>query len=479
VNGLSIPAKADQVPKPQLLVFNDTLADELGLPRFDEPAAALVFSGQRLPPGISPSIQAYAGHQFGHFNPGLGDGRALLLGEAIDPQGQRRDIQLKGSGPTRYSRRGDGKSALGPVLREYLVSEFMHAMGIPSTRALAAVATGELVFRETRLPGAILTRVAASHIRVGSFEYLAIQPEGSLRVKQLADHVIDRHYPALRHEALPYPALLEAVIEAQAHLIARWMSIGFVHGVMNTDNTSIAGETIDFGPCAFMDAYNEHSLYSSIDHQGRYAYANQPLIARWNMARLAETLLPLLHQDRDQGVSLANVLLESFMDRYHKHWLAAMRAKLGLSATTGVSDQDDATLIARLLALMQIQEIDFTRSFRLLSAALGGDAAPLRALFKHSTEVDDWLLAWQQRGALEPLNAQQRAKHMNRVNPISIPRNHQVEAMIAAAVDDGDLAPFHALLEAVTHPFEDRPEWQQYAQPAPPSFGCYTTFCGT
>jgi uncharacterized protein YdiU (UPF0061 family) len=333
--------------------------------------------------------------------------------------------------------------------------------------------------RETQQPGAILTRVAASHIRVGSFEYLAIQPASQRRLKQLADYAIGRHYPALAEKDSPYIALLEAVMDAQAQLIARWMSIGFVHGVMNTDNTSIAGETIDLGPCAFMDVYDENSLYSSIDHQGRYAYANQPFIARWNMARLAEALLPLLHQHENTALALANELMDSFMARYQRHWLAAMRSKLGLSAATRITDEEDAALISRLLALMQSQAADFTRSFRLLSAALTGGAAPLQALFNYSTELDDWLQDWLQRGALEPLDAQRRAAQMNRVNPINIPRNHRVEAMIAAAVNEGDRAPFHALLEAVTHPFEERSEWQRYAEPAPPSFGRYTTFCGT
>lgn len=479
VDDLCLPAQADRVPEPRLVIFNTDLADELGLDALDDEVLSAVFSGNLLPEGAIPSAQAYAGHQFGNFVPLLGDGRALLLGEVVDRHGRRRDIQLKGAGRTPFSRGGDGKAALGPVLREYLVSEAMHALGIPTTRALAAVTTGETLWRKGEVPGAIFTRVATSHIRVGTFEFLAARGGDAVRLKQLADYVIGRHYPALKDSASPYLALLEAVVDAQARLVARWMSIGFVHGVMNTDNTSIAGETIDYGPCAFMDAYHPKTVFSSIDLHGRYAYANQPNIARWNLARFAETLLPLIHTDEAEAIERANAVLASFPDRYARHWLAAMRPKLGLSAEAGVEAGSDTELIHWLLAAMQAERVDFTKGFRLLSSAVRGDAEPLRALFNGSADFVDWFDRWNVRRARENQTSDVCARLMDAVNPVIIPRNHQVEAMIEAAVREGDYAPFHDLLAAVTHPFDMRPEWQKYAEPAPASFGPFTTFCGT
>ncbi|MDD4966278.1 YdiU family protein [Halothiobacillus sp.] len=479
VDDLCLPAQADRVPNPRMIAWNELLAAEMGLDLPNDEAGAQIFSGNRLPAGAEPSAQAYAGHQFGNFVPLLGDGRALLLGEVVDRYGKRRDIQLKGAGRTPFSRGGDGKAALGPVLREYLVSEAMHALGIPTTRALAAVTTGETLWRQGEVPGAILTRVATSHIRVGTFEFLAARGGDAVRLKQLADYVINRHYPALKDSVSPYIELLAAVVDAQANLVARWMSIGFVHGVMNTDNTSIAGETIDYGPCAFMDAYHPKTVFSSIDLQGRYAYGNQPNIARWNLARFAETLLPLIDTDGDAAIAQANTVLADFPGRYARHWLAAMRPKLGLSSDTGVSDSADTELIHWLLTAMQSERVDFTQGFRQLSTAVRGNSEPLRSLFNGSADFADWLERWNTRVAQEKRTADARAERMDAVNPVIIPRNHQVEAMIEAAVREGDFAPFHALLAAVTHPFENRPEWQKYAEPAPASFGPFTTFCGT
>ncbi|OZB77849.1 MAG: hypothetical protein B7X28_09440, partial [Halothiobacillus sp. 13-55-253] len=405
---------------------------EMALDLPSEETRAQIFSGNIIPSGAAPSAQAYAGHQFGNFVPLLGDGRALLLGEVVDHHGKRRDIQLKGAGRTPFSRGGDGKAALGPVLREYLVSEAMHALGIPTTRGLAAVTTGETLWRKGEVPGAIFTRVAASHIRVGTFEFLAARGGDAVRLKQLADYVINRHYPA------------------QANLVARWMSVGFVHGVMNTDNTSIAGETIDYGPCAFMDAYHPKSVFSSIDLQGRYAYGNQPNIARWNLARFAETLLPLIDTIETEAIAQANAVLADFPGRYARHWLAAMRPKLGLRSDTGVSDSADTELIHWFLAAMQSERVDFTQGFRQLSTAVRGNAEPLRSLFNGSADFADWFEHWHTRMAQEKSTADERAARMDAVNPMIIPRNHQVEAMIEAAVRNGDFAPFHALLAAVT-----------------------------
>src|SRR6478609_5060596 len=428
------------VVAPRLIKLNRPLAIHLGLDpdRLDSPEGAEILAGKRLPDGADPIAMAYAGHQFGHFVPQLGDGRAILLGEVIDKDGVRRDIQLKGSGRTPFSRDGDGRAALGPVLREYIVSEAMFRLGIPTTRSLAAVVTGESVMRETVLPGAVLTRIASSHIRVGTFQFLATRGDiGGLR--RLADHVIARHYPHAANAERPYHALIEGVIDRQAELIARWMLIGFIHGVMNTDNTSISGETIDYGPCAFMDAYDPAKVFSSIDHLGRYAYGNQPNIAQWNVARLAEALLPLLGKDEPKALAAAEESLGSFAATFHAAYLGGLRRKLGLAA----EHEGDAELAQDLLDAMAKNQADFTLTFRRLSniALDPTNSEPVRELFIDPTAFDEWGARWQQRIADEPQSRAERQSAMRSVNPAFIPRNHRVEAVIQAAVND-DFAPF-------------------------------------
>jgi uncharacterized protein YdiU (UPF0061 family) len=479
LDGFYAPWQAAQVPRPVLLKLNHALAGELGLDAdaLDGPLGGAIFSGNLAPPGATPIAQAYAGHQFGGFSPQLGDGRALLLGEVIDTHGQRRDIALKGSGRTPFSRGGDGKAALGPVLREYLMGEAMHALGIPTTRALAAVSTGEQVLREAGpLPGAVLTRVAASHLRVGTFQFFATRgtPE---QLKALADHAIARHDPELAHSDQPYLALLCAVTERQAALIARWMGVGFIHGVMNTDNMTISGETIDYGPCAFMDAYDPATVFSSIDRQGRYAYGNQPGIGQWNLARLAETLLPLLAEDADTAVTLASDVVNAFPARYQHHWQAELRRKLGLAG----EQPADEHLISDWLDLLQAQRVDFTLAFRRLSdLAAGDDGAMLRSLFTDPSTLNAWLARWQTRSAPERALAQVRAEQMRLANPLYIPRNHQVEAALSAAVEQGDQGPFERLLAVLQQPFDARPGSAAYEQPAPAeAMAGYRTFCGT
>jgi uncharacterized protein YdiU (UPF0061 family) len=417
--------------------------------------------------------QAYAGHQFGGFQPRLGDGRALLLGEVIDSHGRRRDVHLKGSGPTPFARRGDGKAAVGPMLREYLVSEAMHALGIPTTRALAVLATGEDIVRETLLPGAVLVRVAASHVRVGTFQYAAAHGDAAL-VRRLADHSIARHHPHAVEADDRYLAFYEAVVDAQASLIARWMLAGFVHGVMNTDNMTISGETIDYGPCAFMDAFDPATVFSSIDHGGRYAYGNQPAIAQWNLARLGDTLLPLLDAAPQAAVKAAGAVLQSFPERYDACWLAGMHAKLGLADGAG----EDDTLADDLLALLQAQRVDFTACFRALSASALGDPAPARSLFTEPAAFDAWSARWHAQLSSQPRDAPAIARAMDRVNPAYIARNHLVEEALAAATA-GDMRPFDRLLDVLARPFDERPGLESYAAPAPPAPGEYRTFCGT
>ncbi len=471
--GFYAAASAAPAPAPQLLALNHSLAGELGLnaSALDSPVGAEIFSGNYAPPGADPLAQAYAGHQFGNFVPQLGDGRALLLGEVIDRNGQRRDIQFKGSGRTPFSRGGDGKAALGPVLREYILGEAMHALGVPTTRALAATATGERVYRETPLPGAVLTRVAASHIRVGTFQYFAARGD-TAKLKQLADYTIARHYPDLAGEPNPYLALLAAVSDRQASLIARWMHVGFIHGVMNTDNMAISGETIDYGPCAFLDTYSPATVFSSIDRGGRYAYGQQPQIARWNLARFAETLLPLIDADQQAAIPRAVAVLETFGDRYDAAWLSGMRAKLGL---LGDAQSGELDLANGFLAAMDGQAVDYTLAFRGLSAAARGDDSLIRPLFADPKRYDAWATGWRARLA-DPIAS---AETMNRVNPVYIPRNHMVEAALTAAVDGGDLAPFHALLAVLAQPFTPRPGLESYTQPAPRGSAPYRTFCGT
>lgn len=464
------------VAAPLLIAFNHALAQELGLDLegVDDARLAAIFSGNVVPPGAEPLAMAYAGHQFGNFVPQLGDGRAILLGEVIDIAGRRRDIQLKGSGPTRFSRRGDGRAALGPVLREYIVSEAMHALGIPATRALAAVATGERVQRETGLPSGVVTRVAASHIRVGTFQYFAAR-EDNEAIRILCDHVIERHYPGVRQEAKPYLALLQAIAARQRELVCRWMMVGFIHGVMNTDNVAISGETIDFGPCAFMDEYNPNKVFSSIDAQGRYAYNSQPGIAQWNMARLAECLLPLLDDDADKAVEAANAVLADFADAFPKLWLSGMREKLGLTT----QDDADGQLVQDLLALMQRSEVDFTLTFRRLCDAADGSPEAFRGMFTDLAGADEWLARWRQRAWRETTTENARAQAMRTVNPAVIPRNHRIEEVIAAAVEDGDLEPFHMMVRATARPYEELPEFAVYMQPPMSHERVFRTFCGT
>lgn len=486
--GFFAPCQPEPAPDPVLLFFNRGLADELGLDLsgLDDEALAALFAGKALPPGAEPIAQAYAGHQFGQFNPQLGDGRALLIGEVIDRQDRRRDIALKGSGRTPFSRRGDGKAAVGPMLREVLIGEAMHALGIPTTRALAVVATGEPVFRERALPGAILTRVAASHLRVGTFQYFAAHASLD-QVRRLADYAIARHDPALRGAEQPYLAFLGAVAERQAALIARWMHVGFIHGVMNTDNMGIPGESIDFGPCAFMEAYDPGAVFSSIDEMGRYAYEAQPAIARWNLARLAETLLPLLADDEGRAIELATQVIDAFPERYRHHWLAGLRAKLGLSGPApglGASaDGADIALGESWLDLLHAQQVDFTLAWRRLADAAEGDEAPLRALFPGQPGLERWLQRWRERLAAEPVDSAgpvQRAQAMRRANPWIIARNHRVEEALAAATDAGDLAPFEHLLNALRRPFDEDPALARFAEPAPKAFMTeFRTFCGT
>jgi uncharacterized protein YdiU (UPF0061 family) len=478
--GFYEPCRPASVPAPELLFFNRGLAEELnlGLDDQDPVALAAMFSGNALPEGAQPIAQAYAGHQFGQFNPQLGDGRALLIGEVVDRHGQRRDIALKGSGRTPFSRRGDGKAAVGPMLREVLVGEAMHALGIPTTRALAVVATGEPVHRERTLPGAILTRVAASHLRVGTFQYFAAHGTPAM-LRQLADYAIARHYPELAGTGDRYLGFLRAVAERQAALIARWLHVGFIHGVMNTDNMAIPGETIDYGPCAFMEAYDPRAVFSSIDEMGRYAYDAQPRIARWNLARLAETLLPLIADDEGRAIELATGVLDAFPGRYQHHWLAGLRAKLGLPGQG--DDGADTALGEGWLDLLHAQQVDFTLAWRRLADAAEGNEAPLRALFSGQPGLDRWLERWRARCAAKAAGAAPaRAAAMRRVNPWLIPRNHRVEEALAAATDDGDLAPFEKLLNALRRPFDEDPALARYAEPATGAFMAeFRTFCGT
>ncbi|MFT3989567.1 protein adenylyltransferase SelO [Aestuariivirga sp.] len=461
--GFHVEWKPAAAPEPKLVKFNAALASELGLDAtaLEGEVGAAVFSGAAIPEGATPIAQAYAGHQFGGFSPQLGDGRALLLGEIVTPTGQRFDIQLKGSGRTPFARGGDGKAAIGPMLREYLVSEAMAALGIPTTRALAVTLTGETIYRDSALPGAVLTRIAASHIRIGTFQFFAARSETD-KVKQLADYAIARHFPELVTEDNPSLALLARVRTLQAALVAQWLSVGFIHGVMNTDNAAISGETIDYGPCAFMDAYDPRTVFSSIDHQGRYAYGNQPLLTGWNVARFAETLLPLIDADQERAVALATQCVEGFEADFHGTWTSLMRRKLGLAG----EDAGDATLIADYLVLLEQAEADFTLSFRHLAGLARGEETEF-----FSTAFAPWLARWRPR-----LHAAS-ALDMDGVNPLYIPRNHLVEEALAAATQGG-MAPFNELLALLQSPFDEQPGKERYAEPAAkdPS---YRTFCGT
>jgi serine/tyrosine/threonine adenylyltransferase len=458
---LAVRWTAEPTPQPRLLILNEPLAAEVGLDadwlRTDEGLGLL--TGTSVPAGAEPVAQGYAGHQFGGWAPRLGDGRALLLGELVDRTGQVRDLHLKGSGRTPFARGGDGLAAVGPMLREYVVSEAMYALGIPTTRSLSVVATGRPVQRETLLDGAVLARIASSHLRVGSFQYVAAAGEVDV-LRRLADHAITRHYPAAAEADNPTLALLDAVIAAQAALVAQWMLVGFVHGVMNTDNMTISGQTIDYGPCAFMDAFDPATVFSSIDSWGRYAYGNQPTVAGWNLARFAEALVPLLADDQDEAVALATASLQNFAPQYSAAWLAGMRRKLGLA--DGVDDTVVGGIADQVLEFLGRDHVDYTSFFRRLSETARGQV---------DSGFGDWVDRWR---ALGP-----DADAMDRVNPLYIPRNHLVEEALAAA-SAGDLDPVERLLAAVTSPYQPRPGFERYAEPAPEEFsGCYQTFCGT
>ncbi len=467
------PARA-----PRLIRVNRELAARLGLhpDSLASPEGVEVLAGNRIPENAEPIATAYAGHQFGGFVPQLGDGRAILLGEVIDHHGSRRDIQLKGAGRTPFSRGGDGRAALGPVLREYVLSEAMAALGLPTTRALAAVATGETVMREEVLPGAVLTRVASSHIRVGTFQFFASRDDDE-GVRLLADHVIARHYPDAAHAERPYRALLDAVIQAQAELIAQWLLIGFIHGVMNTDNMSVAGETIDYGPCAFMDDYDPGAVWSAIDRRGRYAYMNQPAIGQWNLTRLAECFLPLLSDDEDTAVNEAKEALGAYVPTFEVAYQAGMRRKLGLHTQR----EGDVELGLDLLKAMAADNADFTLTFRRLSdaAAVPKDDSGVRSLFDDPSAFDEWVTRWQQRLQQEAADPAARQAAMHAVNPAYIPRNHRVEAVIRAAVDDANFAPFEELLTVLSKPFEDQAAFAHYAEPPHANERVLQTFCGT
>ena len=473
-----LPQQPARVSAPRLIAVNRPLAAELGLDLGDVPEdrLAALFSGMEAAEGAEPLAMAYAGHQFGQFVPQLGDGRAILLGEVIGRDGKRCDIQLKGGGPTPFSRRGDGRAALGPVLREYIVSEAMAALGVPTTRALAAVLTGDPVYRETILPGAVFTRVAASHIRVGTFQYFAARGDHEA-LRRLADYVIARHYPDLAGAENPCLALLQGIVARQAALIAQWMAIGFIHGVMNTDNMTVSGETIDFGPCAFMDTYNPAKVFSSIDHSGRYAYRNQPAVGQWNLARLAEAMLPILDSDIDAAVELANAAVIGFAPLYQAQWLMRMRAKIGLAS----EEDEDRALIEGFLDAMHRARADFTLSFRALCDAAdeGGSEEAIRACFADPALFDLWASGWRQRLGRDPQTPKDRAAAMRRANPYVIPRNHRIEQVIASAAGNGDFSPFERLNAALAQPYETQTDFAEYTLAPGEDEEVLRTFCGT
>jgi len=466
------------VAQPRLIKLNEKLAVHLGLDpqRLALPEGVAMLSGNAVPEGGEPLAMAYAGHQFGGFVPQLGDGRAILLGEVIDRDGVRRDIQLKGAGPTPFSRRGDGRAALGPVLREYIVSEAMAALGIPTTRALAAVSTGETVFRETALPGAVFARVASSHIRIGTFQFFAARGDVE-GIRVLVDHVTARHYAEAARAPNKALALLESVIARQADLVVQWLLVGFIHGVMNTDNMTISGETIDYGPCAFMDAYDPATVFSSIDTGGRYAYGNQPSIALWNLTRLAETLLPLLADDENAAVEIAQAALGVFAPRFQAAYAAGLSRKLGFLQ----SEPDDFALAQDLLHRMTANGADFTLTFRRLSDAVADPSADasVRSLFANPEFFDEWAVKWRARPARDGGDLDARQKLMRAANPAFIPRNHRVEEAIVAAVERSDFAPFETLLAVLSRPYDNQPEFAAYADPPMPDQIVHQTFCGT
>ncbi|HEX2571638.1 MAG TPA: YdiU family protein [Polyangia bacterium] len=462
--------KPTPVASPRLVKLNRALAELLGLDvaLLSSEMGARILAGNAIPEGADPMALAYAGHQFGSFVPQLGDGRAILLGEVVGRDGRRRDIQLKGSGPTRFSRRGDGRAALGPVLREYIVSEAMAAMGIPTTRALAAVTTGEPVYREDVVLGAVLTRVAASHIRVGTFEYFAAREDRDA-IATLTRYAIERHYPGAVDAPNPALALLEHVVDAQAWLVAKWLGVGFVHGVMNTDNTAISGETIDYGPCAFLDEYHPQKKFSSIDHAGRYAFMSQPRIAQWNLARLAECLLPLLGDDNDEAIRIATDRVNAFPARFETAFAATLRAKLGLAD----GHDDDLPLAFDLLGRMATHEVDYTLFFRRLCDAAEGPSGDERcaAMFGDPGAFHEWAERWHAR--------RPNASLMRAANPAFIPRNHRIEEAIRAATSRDDFGPFERLVEVLARPFEEQVGAEDLAEPPAPEQRVRQTFCGT
>lgn len=465
------------VPDPMLVVFNGSLARDLGLdPDALEHEAPAMLSGNHLPEDADPIAMAYAGHQFGGFVPSLGDGRAILLGELRDRDGTLVDVQLKGAGLTPFSRNGDGRAVLGPMLREYLISEAMHALGIPTTRSLAVITTGEQVYRESALPGAVLTRVAASHIRAGTFQYFAARGDHDA-LRALLEYVIARHYPDAGKADVPALSVLASVAQRQAALIADWMLVGFIHGVMNTDNMSISGETIDYGPCAFMDAYDPNTVFSSIDHRGRYAFRNQPVIAQWNLARFAETLLPLIDPQTGKAIELATAVLEPFIAEFDARFLAGMRRKIGLSVSAERGDD----LLRRLLALMEKSHADFTLTFRKLALAAENPAEEPRLreqLAAEPADIESWLRDWRSSMARDPTPHAERVAGMLAANPAFIARNHRVQAALDAA-EAGDYEPFRILLGVIQHPFETQPQMSEYTQPPRPEERVLQTFCGT
>lgn len=477
LSGMYVPWRASGAPKPELVWLNENLSTDLGLNNTDlrSPEGVDILSGNKAPDGAQPIAQAYSGHQFGHFAPQLGDGRALLLGEVIDLQGQRKDIAFKGSGRTPFSRGGDGKATLSSVLREVIISEAVQALGIPTTRSLAAVATGETIMRENAVPAGILTRVAASHLRVGSFEFFAARGDVE-PLRRLADYAIARHDSSLIEESDRYLLLLQSVIDRQAKLIPQWMGIGFIHGVMNTDNMAISGETIDYGPCAFMEAYDPNAVFSSIDSQGRYAYANQPSIAKWNLGRLASALMPLIDTDEERAKVLATDAVNAFDYLFAQYSLAVWRAKLGLDAT-GVEDQK---LVTDFLQLMHSHKVDFTQGWRSLVDAAQGDDTIFLSLFGTSESVAYWLEQWHQRSAMQGIDSASHIANMKRANPVYIARNHLVEHALTEAAEHDNLKPFEALMAVLSQPFESGAVDSKFADPAPEEVtACYKTFCGT
>ena len=469
--------KPTPVKEPKLVRFNKPLAKEIGLNVIeDNDILSNIFSGNMVPEGSEPIALVYAGHQFGYFVPQLGDGRAILLGEIVNNGGCRFDIQLKGSGQTSYSRSGDGRAPLGAVIREYIISEAMHSLNIPTTRSLAIIITGELVSRETLLPGGILTRIASSHLRVGTFEYFAASDDQE-NLQLLADYSINRHFPNIKKSNLRYQTFLESVCDRQAALIAKWMHVGFVHGVMNSDNTSISGETIDYGPCAFMDSYDPATVFSSIDHHGRYAYGNQPNIAQWNIACLGECLLPLIHPDRNKAIGIAEEILDSFQDKFRKYWLSGMYKKIGLTQ----NEPEDINLLEQLLELMKENKTDYTLTFRYLSDAIENDTgnSNFEKQFLSQNKISEWLVSWRKRLKIQSASFKKIKMSMQKENPAFIPRNHRIEKAIYEAVDNNDYSYMDHLILLLNKPYQDQPNNSEYMHPPEKPDHNYQTFCGT